>query len=78
MVENIVTDQEFTSFVLSIEWNVSEAAETAVFFGSARGRRIWRALCNWTRNSILDNERHPDAKANPKFHQGCTLRFSSA
>ena len=31
--KNIVTDREFTSFVLSLEWKISEAGNSGIFWG---------------------------------------------
>ncbi|MGB1448927.1 MAG: 3-keto-disaccharide hydrolase [Flavobacteriaceae bacterium] len=71
--KNIVTDQEFTSFVLSIEWNVSEAGNSGIFWGVQEGEEYGEPYVTGPEIQILDNERHPDAKANPKFHQAGAL-----
>lgn len=71
--KNIVTDQSFTSFVLSIEWNVSEAGNSGIFWGVQEGKEFGEPYVTGPEIQILDNERHPDAKANPKFHQAGAL-----
>lgn len=71
--KNIVTDQSFTSFVLSIEWNVSEAGNSGIFWGVQEGEEFGEPYVTGPEIQILDNERHPDAKANPKFHQAGAL-----
>ena len=38
--KNIVTDQSFTSFILSIEWNVSEAGNSGIFWGVQEGEEF--------------------------------------
>ena len=71
--KNIVTDQSFTSFVLSIEWKVSEAGNSGIFWGVQEGEEFGEPYVTGPEIQILDNERHPDAKANPKFHQAGAL-----
>ena len=71
--KNIVTDQSFTSFILSIEWNVSEAGNSGIFWGVQEGKEFGEPYVTGPEIQILDNERHPDAKANPKFHQAGAL-----
>ena len=71
--KNIVTDQSFTSFVLSIEWNVSEVGNSGIFWGVQEGEEFGEPYITGPEIQILDNERHPDAKANPKFHQAGAL-----
>ncbi len=71
--KNIVTDREFTSFVLSIEWNVAEAGNSGLFWGVKEGEEFGEPYLTGPEIQILDNERHPDALANPKYHQAGAL-----
>ena len=71
--KNIVTDKEYTSFILSIEWNVSEGGNSGIFWGVKEGEEYGEPYVTGPEIQILDNERHPDAKANPKFHQAGAL-----
>lgn len=71
--KNIVTDKEYTSFVLSIEWNVSEGGNSGIFWGVKESEEFGEPYVTGPEIQILDNERHPDAKANPKFHQAGAL-----
>jgi len=71
--KNIVTDKEYTSFILSIEWNVSEGGNSGIFWGVKEGEAYGEPYVTGPEIQILDNERHPDAKANPKFHQAGAL-----
>lgn len=71
--KNIVTDKEYTSFILSIEWKVSEAGNSGIFWGVKEGKAYGEPYVTGPEIQILDNERHPDAKANPKFHQAGAL-----
>lgn len=71
--KNIVTDQDFTSFELSIEWNISEGGNSGIFWGVQEGEAYGEPYVTGPEIQILDNERHPDAQANPKFHQAGAL-----
>ncbi|MGC6423245.1 MAG: 3-keto-disaccharide hydrolase [Flavobacteriaceae bacterium] len=71
--KNIVTDQEFTNFELSLEWNVSEGGNSGIFWGVKESEEYGEPYATGPEIQILDNERHPDANANPKFHQAGAL-----
>ena len=71
-MHDLVTDKIFKNFQLSIEWNISEE-EIVEFLGSSRRWKCKQTYSTGPEIQILDNERHPDAKANPKFHQAGAL-----
>ena len=71
--KNIVTDKEYTSFVLSIEWNVSEVGNSGIFWAVQESPEFGEPYLTGPEIQVLDNERHPDAQANPKFHQAGAL-----
>lgn len=71
--KNIVTDKDFTNFILSIEWKVSEAGNSGIFWGIKESKEYGEPYQTGPEIQILDNERHPDAKANPKYHQAGAL-----
>ena len=62
--KNIVTDKEYTNFVLSIEWKVSEAGNSGIFLGGEKMTTTAKPYVTGPEIQILDNERHPDALAN--------------
>ena len=70
---NIVTDKEFTNFILSIEWKVSEAGNSGIFWGVKEGEEFGEPYLTGPEIQILDNDRHPDAQENPKYHQAGAL-----
>ena len=72
-VDDLVTDKIFKSFQLSIEWNISEGGNSGIFWGVQEGEDLNKPYSTGPEIQILDNERHPDAKANPKFHQAGAL-----
>ena len=71
--KNIVTDREFTSFILSIEWKVAEVGNSGLFWAVQEGEEFGEPYLTGPEIQILDNERHPDALANPKYHQAGAL-----
>ena len=70
---NIVTDKEFTNFILSIEWKVSEAGNSGIFWGVKEGEEFGEPYLTGPEIQVLDNDRHPDAQENPKYHQAGAL-----
>ena len=72
-VHDLVTDKIFKNFQLSIEWNISEGGNRGIFWGVQEGENVNKPYSTGPEIQILDNERHPDAKANPKFHQAGAL-----
>ena len=72
-VHDLVTDKIFKNFQLSIEWNISEGGNSGLFWGVQEGENVNKPYSTGPEIQILDNERHPDAKANPKFHQAGAL-----
>jgi hypothetical protein len=72
-VHDIVTDKTYRNFQLSIEWNVSEGGNSGIFWGVQEGESHNKPYSTGPEIQVLDNERHPDAKANPKYHQAGAL-----
>ena len=72
-IHDIVTDKTYRSFQLSIEWNISEGGNSGIFWGVQEGENHNKPYSTGPEIQVLDNERHPDAKANPKFHQAGAL-----
>jgi hypothetical protein len=58
---DIIFDQKFKDFELSLEWKVSEGGNSGIFYlaQEIEGQPIWKSAPEM---QILDNERHPDAK----------------
>ncbi|GAB1307846.1 DUF1080 domain-containing protein [Urechidicola sp. KH5] len=71
--KNIITKEKFKSFVLSLEWKISEAGNSGIFWGVFEDEKYPEAYQTGPEIQVLDNELHPDAKANPKFHQAGAL-----
>ncbi|WP_420603300.1 3-keto-disaccharide hydrolase [Flagellimonas sp.] len=59
---NIVTDKEYTNFVLSVEWMVSSGANSGVMWGVQEGDKYKEPYQTGPEIQVLDNVDHPDAK----------------
>lgn len=71
--KNIITKEKFTNFILSLEWKISEGGNSGIFWGVFEDERYGEPYQTGPEIQVLDNERHPDAKANPKYHQAGAL-----
>jgi len=71
--KNIITKDTFTNFELSLEWKISEGGNSGFFWGVFEDAKYPEAYQTGPEIQVLDNERHPDALANPKFHQAGAL-----
>ncbi|MCL6266850.1 3-keto-disaccharide hydrolase [Flagellimonas myxillae] len=69
---NIVTDKEFTNFVLTLEWKISEAGNSGIFWGVYESEEFGKPYQTGPEIQVLDDERHPDAK-NGTTHQAGSL-----
>ena len=72
MSYNIVTDKEYTNFVLSLEWKVSEGGNSGIFWGVLEDEKFGQPYQTGPEIQVLDDERHPDAK-NGTTHQAGAL-----
>ena len=72
-IHDIVTDKIYKNFELSIEWNISEGGNSGIFWAVNEGEAYGKPYSTGPEIQVLDNERHPDALANPKFHQAGAL-----
>jgi hypothetical protein len=64
---DIVSDEEFGDFELSLEWKISEGGNSGVFYRAVEGTElIWH---NAPEYQILDNSRHKDGQ-NPLTSAG--------
>ncbi|WP_431163103.1 3-keto-disaccharide hydrolase [Flagellimonas beolgyonensis] len=59
---NLVTDTEFTDFVLSLEWKIAEGGNSGIFWGVKEDEKYGEPYLTGPEIQVLDDERHPDAK----------------
>jgi hypothetical protein len=57
---DILYDQQFSNFILRLEWKISEGGNSGIFYlgKEVEGQPIWQTAPEM---QVLDNERHPDA-----------------
>lgn len=67
---NLVTKEDFGSFVLSLEWQVSEGANSGILWGIKEDAQYHQPYETGPEIQVLDNERHPDAKAGTTHQAG--------
>lgn len=71
--KNIVTNDSYTNFVLSLEWKISEGGNSGIFWSVFEDSTFSEAYQTGPEIQVLDNERHPDANVNGKLHQAGAL-----
>ncbi|TRZ46278.1 3-keto-disaccharide hydrolase [Robertkochia solimangrovi] len=69
---NIVTDETFTNFELTLDWNISEGGNSGIMWAVQELPEYEEPYMSGPEIQVLDNERHPDAKAG-KTHQAGAL-----
>ena len=67
---NLVTKEDFTNFVLSIDWKISEGGNSGIFWGVKEVESLPEAYHSGPEIQVLDNEKHPDAKNGPVRQAG--------
>ena len=69
---NMVTDKEYTNFVLSIEWMVNSGANSGIMWGVVEDEKYNEPYITGPEIQVLDNVAHPDA-TNGTTHQAGAL-----
>lgn len=69
---NLVTDNEYTDFVLSLEWMVTKGANSGIMWGVVEDPKYNEPYYTGPEIQVLDNINHPDAK-NGTTHQAGAL-----
>jgi hypothetical protein len=59
--KNIITKQQFTNFVLSLEWKVSEGGNSGIFWGVFEDGKFPEPYQTGPEVQVLDNDNHPDS-----------------
>jgi len=69
---NLISDTEYTDFVLSIEWRIAEAGNSGIFWGVKELEELGQPYETGAEIQVLDNDKHPDGK-NGTSHQAGAL-----
>ena len=59
---NLVTDEEFTDFVLTMDWKIAEGGNSGFFWGVVEDEKYGEPYLTGPEIQVLDDERHPDAQ----------------
>lgn len=68
--ENLITDKKYTDFELSLDWKISEGGNSGVMWAVQEDSKYNEPYLTGPEIQILDNERHPDAKAGTTHQAG--------
>ncbi|MUP47184.1 DUF1080 domain-containing protein [Gramella sp. BOM4] len=60
--ENLITEEQFENFELSIEWKISEGGNSGIMWAVQEKEEFGEPYQTGPEIQVLDNERHPDAK----------------
>ena len=71
--KDLVTDNSYTNFELSLEWKISEGGNSGIFWGVVEDEKFPTPYITGPEIQVLDNEKHKDAFIKPKFHQAGSL-----
>ena len=71
--KNIITRKKYTSFILSLEWKISEVGNSGIFWGVYEDKRFFEAYMTGPEIQVLDNERHPDSFVGNGIHKAGSL-----
>ena len=60
--ENLISEEEFGNFELSVEWKISEGGNSGIMWGVQEEEQFGEPYLTGPEIQVLDNERHPDAE----------------
>lgn len=63
--ENLITEDVYTNFELSLEWKISEGGNSGIMWGVQEDEKFNEPYLTGPEIQILDNKAHPDAKNGP-------------
>jgi hypothetical protein len=59
--KNIISKEQFSSFILSLEWKISEGGNSGIFWAVHEDSKFPEAYETGPEIQVLDNKKHPDA-----------------
>lgn len=68
--ENLISEEEFESFELTLEWKISEGGNSGIMWAVQEEEKYNEPYLTGPEIQVLDNERHPDAKNGPNRTAG--------
>ena len=76
--ENLVTNEKYTSFVLTLDWMISEGGNSGIMWAVEENPEYHEPYYTGPEIQILDDERHPDAKAGTTHRSGALYDMIAA
>jgi hypothetical protein len=71
--KNIISKEQFSSFILSLEWKISEGGNSGIFWAVHEDLKFPEAYETGPEIQVLDNEKHPDAFVGEGTHTAGAL-----
>lgn len=71
--KNIITKDTYTNFILSLEWKISEAGNSGIFWGVHEDEKYAEAYMTAPEIQVLDNAKHPDSFVANGTHKAGSL-----
>ena len=75
---NLVSKKQFTNFILSLDWKISEGGNSGVMWGVKEDEKYGEPYQTGPEIQVIDNERHPDAKVGPSHQAGALYDMKGA
>ena len=69
-IYDLTTKDKFTDFILSLEWKISEGGNSGVMWAVQEDKDFSRPYQTGPEIQVLDNVKHPDAKAGDSHKAG--------
>ncbi|BAO76133.1 DUF1080 domain-containing protein [Winogradskyella sp. PG-2] len=71
--KNIISKDTYTNFILSLEWKISEAGNSGIFWGVYEDEKYTEAYMTGPEIQVLDNAKHPDSFVAEGTHKAGSL-----
>lgn len=71
--KNIITKNTYTNFELALEWKISDAGNSGIFWAVVEDAKFNEAYETGPEIQVLDNTAHPDAKIGEGTHSAAAL-----
>lgn len=71
--KNIISKEQYTNFILSLEWKISEGGNSGIFWGVHESEEYSEAYQTGPEIQVLDDAKHPDAFVADGLHKAGTL-----
>lgn len=71
--KNIITKNTYTNFELSLEWKISDAGNSGIFWAVVEDEKFKEAYETGPEIQVLDNTGHPDANIGKGTHSAAAL-----